>query len=204
VAIKAVVFDFGKVISFPPAETVMEELASIAGLDAKTMDALLWPPRDEYDRGTINGLEYYRTLLAGGGIVLDEPALKRMLQIDLNGWTHINPGTVQLMKDIKVAGLKLGILSNIPHDFLALARGTLPVVSLPDVNIFSCETGFIKPEPAIYEALIAALGCKPAEIVFFDDVEKNVAGAREMGINAFIWKDPETARITVKELAPCL
>jgi putative hydrolase of the HAD superfamily len=192
------------VISFPPAETVLEELASIAGLDAKTMDALVWKYRDAYDRGTINGLEYYRTLLARGGIVLDEPSLKRMLQIDLNSWTHINPGTVRLMNDIKRAGLKLGILSNIPHDFLAFARGTLPVFSLFDASIFSCETGFIKPEPAIYEALIAALGCTPAEIVFFDDVEKNVTGARAAGINAFVWTDPETARITLKEFSPCL
>jgi putative hydrolase of the HAD superfamily len=182
----------------------MEELASIAGLDAKTMDALVWKYRDAYDRGAINGLEYYRTLLAGGGIVLDEPVIERMLRIDLNSWTHINPGTVQLMKDIKGAGLKLGILSNIPHDFLAFARGTLPVLGLPDVGVFSCETGSIKPEPAIYEALIAALGCKPAEIVFFDDVEKNVAGARAVGVNAFIWKDPAAARITLKELSPCL
>ncbi|MDR2631546.1 MAG: HAD family phosphatase [Spirochaetaceae bacterium] len=193
--VKAVVFDYGKVITFPPEDTVMDELAAIAGLDAGVMNALLWPPRGEWDRGTITGKDYYRRVLAHGGVQRDEAALEKMVALDLRSWTHINPDTVSLMEAVKaVPSLTLGILSNMPHEFLALARGTIPVFDLPQVSIFSCEVGFIKPEEAIYRLLLSALGCEPAELVFFDDMPINIDMARSLGIHAFVWKDPPAAR----------
>ncbi|MDR2069311.1 MAG: HAD family phosphatase [Spirochaetaceae bacterium] len=199
--IKAVVFDYGKVISFPPEDTVIEELAAVAGMEPRVLDSLLWPYRNEYDRGTLTGKEYYRMLLAAGGVYPDEEALEKMVDIDLKSWTRINPGTVELMEAVKAApALKLGILSNMPHEFLALARGTIPVFDLPDVGIFSCEVGAIKPEAAIYRRLLAALGCEPAELVFFDDMELNIDAARALGIRAFLWKDPQAARAELNRL----
>jgi putative hydrolase of the HAD superfamily len=199
--VKAVAFDYGKVISFPPENTVLDELAAIAGMDPPALDALLWSHRNEYDRGTLTGTEYYRTLLAAGGIHLDEKALEKMVDIDLKSWTHINPGTVSLMETIKAApDLKLGILSNMPHEFLALVRGTAPVFDLPDISIFSCEVGSVKPEEAIYRRLLSALGCEPAELVFFDDMQINIDAARSLGIQAFLWKDPKTARMELNRL----
>jgi putative hydrolase of the HAD superfamily len=207
--IKAVVFDYGKVISFPPADTVLDELAVVAGLDPRTLDALLWLHRGEYDRGTLSGKEYYRTLLAVGGVYPDEEALEKMVDIDLTGWAHINPDTVTLMEDLRaisalgtgaVSALKLGILSNMPHEFLALARRTIPVFDLPDVCIFSCEVGYIKPEAAIYRRLLSALGCTPEELVFFDDMQINVDAARSLGIRGVLWKGPAAARAELNRL----
>lgn len=199
--IKAVVFDYGKVISFPPEDSVLDELAAIAGMSPQALDSLLWPHRAEYDRGTITGKEYYRMLLAAGGVHRDDRALEKMTALDLRSWTHINPGTVKLMEDIRaIPGLKLGILSNMPHEFLALARGTVPVFDLPDRSIFSCEVGYIKPEAAIYRRLLSALGVEPEALVFFDDMQINIDAARSLGIRAFLWKDPETARAELNRL----
>ncbi|MDR0589789.1 MAG: HAD family phosphatase [Spirochaetaceae bacterium] len=199
--VKAVAFDFGKVISFPPENTVMDELAAVAGIESQALDALLWPHRTEYDRGTITGKEYYRMLLAHGGVYPDEKALEKMVAIDLKGWTRINPGTVTLMEAVKAdPALKLGILSNMPHEFLTFARGTIPVFDLPDVGIFSCEVGAVKPEEAIYWRLLSALGCEPGELVFFDDMQINIDTARSLGIQGFLWENPETARVELNRL----
>ena len=193
--IKAVVFDYGKVICFPPEDTVLDELAAIAGMSPQALDSLRWSHRDGYDRGTLTGKEYYRMLLAAGGVHRDEETLEKMVAVDLRSWTHINPGTVKLMEDLKaIPALKVGILSNMPHEFLALARGTIPVFDLPDVSVFSCEVGYIKPEEAIYRRLLSALDCEPEALVFFDDMQINIDAARSLGIRAFLWKDPETAR----------
>jgi putative hydrolase of the HAD superfamily len=193
-SIKAVVFDYGKVISFPPAPWVIEKLAAIAGLDPKTMDKLMWSNRSEYDRGTLNGREYYHLVLSKGGRVLDDEAIEDLLYIDTESWTNINPGTIALMEGVKAAGLKLGILSNMPHDFLAMARDRFPIFKACDAGIFSCEISSNKPEPAIYKKLIAALGCEAREIAFFDDLPANVEGAKALGISAFVWQDPKTAQ----------
>ncbi|MDR2186206.1 MAG: HAD family phosphatase [Treponema sp.] len=192
--IKAAVFDYGKVISFPPEDRDRAEIAALGGIDLPVLDELDRRYRGEHDRGVLSGVDFYKTILAEAGRDGDEAAAGRMLEADLQSWTRINPATVKLMEDLKAAGLKLGILSNMPREFLALARKQFPVFKIPDAGIFSCEVGAIKPEDGIYEALFAALGCSPYEIVFVDDLRPNVEAARILGMNAFVWKDADTAR----------
>jgi putative hydrolase of the HAD superfamily len=192
--IKAVVFDYGKVISFPPDPAIIERLASMAGVGAGVFESLLWGLRGEYDRGTISAREYYGRLLSGLNVSLDEKTIEAMIEMDFKSWENINPGTVRLMEDVKAAGLSLGILSNMPHDFLAFARKKFPLFSLPDAGLFSCEVNLIKPEAAIYHRLLSLLKRPPEEVVFFDDNQDNVTAAAALGIHAFLWKDPETAR----------
>jgi putative hydrolase of the HAD superfamily len=196
--IKAVVFDFGNVLSMPQGLETMGLLASIAGVDEKTISEVVWKTRAEYDRGAVTGADYYKGALAAVGVNLDEGSLAALVRTGLESWANLNPETVKLAEDAKAAGFKIGILSNMPHDFLALARKRFPIVKAMDAGIFSCEVSVNKPEKAIYEALIAALGVKAEEIVFFDDIEANVAGAAAVGIAARLWKDAATAR---KDLA---
>ncbi|MDR0376243.1 MAG: HAD family phosphatase [Spirochaetaceae bacterium] len=193
-AVKAVVFDYGKVICHPPEDGVMEKLAALAGVSRPDFESLVWKLRPPYDRGVVTGPEYYQRILAAAGRPADAALAGTLHRIDTDGWKVLNEETVRLMEDIKAAGFMLGILSNMPYDFLDMARKTYPVFSLPHVGIFSCETGFVKPEPAIYQALTSALDCAPGEIVFFDDMPVNVGGAADAGIRAFLWQDAGTAR----------
>jgi putative hydrolase of the HAD superfamily len=192
--IRAIVFDYGKVISFPPDPAVMERLASMAGVGVGVFEPLLWELRGEYDRGAISVREYYGQLLSRLKVRLDETTIETMIELDWKSWKNLNPGTVKLMEDVKAAGFILGILSNMPHDFLAFARKNFSVFALPDVGLFSCEAGLIKPEAAIYQKLLSLIQCGPEELVFFDDTQNNINSALDLGIHAFLWKDPVTAR----------
>ena len=198
--IKAVVFDYGKVICFPPEDSTGAELAAIAQVEQEKLDAMRWKYRDDYDRGLIDGIEYYGRILKKLGKAADAERDKKLDEIDGDSWKRINPGTVKLMEDVKKAGCLLGILSNMPFGFLEWARKSLPVFSLPHAGIFSCEAGFIKPEKAIYKKLLSELKCCGEEVVFFDDIPINVEKARELGINAFLWEDPEKARLELNGL----
>jgi putative hydrolase of the HAD superfamily len=192
--IKAVVFDYGKVISYAPDHGVMDEIAALAGADREALEQAVWKFRGNYDRGTLTGAAYYAQVAASIGARVDAETAAKMAAIDMLSWKRVNPATVSLMEEIKRAGYTLGILSNMPFDFLEYGRGNLPVFSLPHVGVFSCEAGVIKPEEAIYQRLIAALGCRNREAVFFDDVRENVDKAKELNINAFVWKDATAAR----------
>ncbi|MDR2070007.1 MAG: HAD family phosphatase [Treponema sp.] len=196
--VKAVVFDYGKVICHPPGDDVMEKLAALAGLAREEFEGLVWKLRTPYDRGVITGVEYYQSIFAAAGLPQDAALAGVMHRLDTDSWKAINAETVKLMEDIKAAGFLLGILSNMPWDFLDMARKTYPVFSLPHVGIFSCETGAIKPEPAIYRALTAALDCAPGEILFFDDVPVNVEGGLAAGIRSYVWQDAGTARTLLR------
>ncbi|MDR2403368.1 MAG: HAD family phosphatase [Spirochaetaceae bacterium] len=197
--IEAVVFDYGKVISLPPEDSVARDIAALAGLPVKTMEDLALRFRPDYDRGLVSASGYYETLLRHGGVRVDAAVLERMGAMDIAGWSRINGETVRLMERIKAGGTMLGILSNMPWDFLAMARENMPVFRLPDAGIFSCETGTVKPEEAIYRSLISALDCRPGEIIFFDDIRVNVDAALSLGINAFVWQDPLTAEEILKQ-----
>jgi putative hydrolase of the HAD superfamily len=198
--IKAVVFDFGKVISLPPSEENRRALCALTGLSEEVLEKLEREHRGEYDRGTFNGTAYYRTLLEGEGIFLDESLLEKIAQTDAEGWKEINSGTAALMRDVKKLGFALGILSNMPRDFLTWARKNIPLFAEADAAVFSCEVAAIKPERPIYEELRERLGCEFSEIVFFDDVPDNVEQAGKLGIRGILWNGSEEARKDLEKI----
>ncbi|MCL2602679.1 MAG: HAD family phosphatase [Treponema sp.] len=199
-SIKAVIFDYGQVISLPQDSSAIDRLARRAGAAREKFEPLLWSLRDEYDRGTITSKEYYRNILSKLDLTLDDAGIDELIAIDLDSWKNINGGTVSLMEDIKRAGYVLGILSNMPCDFLVWARLNIPVFALSDTSLFSCDVKLIKPEEAIYRKLLSMLGLEGAEVVFFDDKLENIRGAQAVGIQAFLWEGPETARRVLLEV----
>ncbi len=55
---------------------------------------------------------------------------------------------------------------------------------LCDLIIYSHEVGMQKPEPGIYALTCTRLGLPPNEVLFLDDAEPCVAGARAYGMHA--------------------
>jgi putative hydrolase of the HAD superfamily len=172
----------------------MDEIAALAGAGREALEQAVWKLRSDYDRGTVDGAAYYTRVAESIGARVDAETAKKMAAIDMLSWKRVNPATVSLMEEIKKAGYTLGILSNMPFDFLEYARKNLPVFSLPHAGVFSCEVNAIKPEEAIYRRLMTALGCRGDQAVFFDDVRENVDKAKELNINAFVWTDAAAAR----------
>jgi len=197
-SIEVVVFDYGGVICFTPTAEMRGELVRLSGLSAEVLWDLDRKYRGEWDRGTYDGIGHYRFMLAKAGVSLNDDSLARIARADIESWSHINPDTLRLMRDIKAAGLRVGILSNIPHDF---PRDSVSVFAEADVAVYSCELGIIKPEAGIYEELKKKAGCPYEEIVFFDDKVDNVNKARELGIQAFLWEEAGQARKTVSDMA---
>ncbi len=202
--IKAVVFDYGKVLSLPPGEDTIRNMASIAGADAADLGRLIWGRRGLYDRGAVSGAEYYAGILAELGVGSDDRTVDALVQADVESWAHLDPEAVRLAESVRNAGLKVGILSNMPRDFLRIVRDRFPLLSGADAQIYSCDLGSIKPEPPIYQALMAALDLKAAEIVFFDDLPVNVEAALALGFRAFVWRDAAAARLDLAGLGVML
>jgi putative hydrolase of the HAD superfamily len=198
---KAVVFDYGGVICFFPPPETERELERLTGVSFETLGELHRQHRGGYDRGDYAATkDYYRFILSRVGRTPNDAVFEQAAQTEMDGWKRINHETVRLMREVKSAGFILGILSNMPGDFLAWARSNIPVFGEADAAVFSCEERLIKPEAAIYAKLRERLGCDYGEIVFFDDLPDNIAAARELGIRSFLWEGPEAARNTLKSL----
>lgn len=57
-----------------------------------------------------------------------------------------------------------------------------------DFIIYSHEVGLAKPDSRIYALTSQRLGVQPQEIVFLDDVERNVAAAAAYGFHAILYQ----------------
>ncbi|MCL1814877.1 MAG: HAD family phosphatase [Treponema sp.] len=193
-SIKAAAFDYGGVIAFFQGQEAMKDLADLAEIEVSLMNRIYWESRPGYDLGQMDGRNYFKSILAGVGVFPDPDLLEKMFLCDLESWSHVNPETEKLIRDVKSSGLKTAILSNIAPDHLNHYKKTLPVFGLFDAAVFSCETGAIKPDEKIYRILLSQMACEAEELVFFDDREINVAAAAVLGIKAFLWDGAEAAR----------
>jgi putative hydrolase of the HAD superfamily len=71
-----------------------------------------------------------------------------------------------------------------------------------DDIVDSHEVGMRKPNPAIYSLALERLGTTAERTAFLDDVESNVAGARDVGMVGVLVEDDAMPAIeTVRRLA---
>jgi glucose-1-phosphatase len=109
------------------------------------------------------------------------------------------PGTGQLLAELS-ARHTLACLSNtnaLHWERVAAMEGLTPVLGRA---FLSYRLGEMKPSPAVFAKVVAALGCEPSEVVFFDDGPENVAGAAEAGLSAHLTVGPEHLRRVLGDL----
>ena len=92
--------------------------------------------------------------------------------------------TMKLIEQLKEEGYKLYLLSNITHASLEYIKNTIDIEKYFDGGVFSCEEGKRKPEKEFYEILLNRYNLAKQDTIFFDDKEKNVDAAKELGINS--------------------
>jgi len=182
VALKAVVFDYGMVLSGPPHPEAHDELRRITGLPYEAFERFYWTDRHAYDRGDLTGLEFWKKFAADTGLTLSEDQIGELNDWDARMWTTINPATLRWHKQLKERGLKTAILSNMGDNVLERIERKFPWIADFDILIWSYQHGMAKPEPAIYRLLLERLGTAPEETLFLDDKIENIEGARQLGI----------------------
>lgn len=109
--------------------------------------------------------------------------------------------SAEWLKSLKQRGLSLYLLTNYSEwMFDYNFENDFSFKDYVDGMIVSGRVKLLKPDRAIYEALMEKYGLKPEECVFFDDRQENVEGARKCGIKAFVFKDYESARKELESL----
>ena len=67
--------------------------------------------------------------------------------------------------------------------------------------IFSGKTGFMKPEPEIYNYVTDKFNLDPADCILIDDQPENIAGAQAAGWkNSFVHTDAESTKAELLKL----
>jgi putative hydrolase of the HAD superfamily len=188
-AVQLVVFDIGGVL----VRIVPWDEAHLAcGYEEQRM-----PPREAflaemsrlnhaYDSGVLQPDAYEEAAIraAGARYTLEEVRLIHASQL-----LEERPGIGAVFDALDEANLGIGLLSNTNpvhwERLTAAAEATqYPTLLRARHRLASFMAGCAKPEARIYEEFARLAGSKPAEILFFDDLERNVTGAKAAGWRA--------------------
>lgn len=92
--------------------------------------------------------------------------------------------TMEIINELKNKGYKVGLLSNLRLMDYKRYEEQIKKINF-DYLFLSYEIKCIKPSSDIYLQVIDALNCEADNIIFFDDNQKNVNGAKQLGINSY-------------------
>jgi len=184
---KAVVFDYGKVLSLPPTQQQWQALSSRFGKPVEEFQRIYWGHREELDRGTLDNVHYWQKVGEDCGVEITVSEAESLIERDNAQWTNENPEMVAFARELRHAGYRTAILSNMEPRMLAAMRRKLPWLDDFDVQMYSCEIGTVKPEAAIYLECCRRLACEPSEALFLDDKKVNTEAAKQVGMQSYVF-----------------
>lgn len=83
------------------------------------------------------------------------------------GSIALRPGMADIWKRLHKEGLRLALCSNLASDYVPSLQSALP--ERLDVEVLSCRVGAIKPESAIYAAVLDGLQVEAGRVLFVGD-----------------------------------
>lgn len=195
-----IVFDYGEVISVTPTEADRATLLALAGLDAERFWPEYWRHRDALDEGTLAITDYWRGIATALGADWSDAMIHQLWVTDFRSWLSADPGTIDVLVELRDGGTRMALLSNAGADFGSYFRYG-PLGALFEKVFVSGELGMIKPAAEIFEHVMQELGITPQQTVFVDNKEVNVRGAEALGITGHVFTDANGLRDFLVSLA---
>lgn len=198
-SIQAVLFDYGMVLSEGPDPAAWQQMLRITGFSEEILQKGYWAFRHDYDRGDLNGLEYWARVAETGHTTFTSEQISHLIDADIALWTRLNEPMVDWAQRLQRAGIRTGILSNIGD---AMTEGLLKKFEWIcgfHHCVWSYQLRMAKPEEAIYKAAAKGLDTPPANILFIDDKAENIEAARHAGMHAIQYRDHDSFERQMKE-----
>lgn len=198
-ALRAVIFDYGRVLTGPPDPAAHAELVRISGLSADRLDHFYWADRQAYDEGKLTGLSFWQNIVRDADLKLSAPAIEELNIWDARMWTRGDPAMLAWQLAIKQRGLLTAIVSNMGDFVHEHMVRELDWLSRFDVLVWSYQLRVAKPAPAIYRYALEQLGTRPEETLFVDDKQENIDTANAIGMKGIIFSTIEKLRVDLQE-----
>ncbi|MEU3455040.1 HAD-IA family hydrolase [Micromonospora sp. NPDC006766] len=113
---------------------------------------------------------------------------------------EVDPDVLAFIREARAAGVRVGLGTN-ATDLLDADLAALGLTDELDVVVNSAVVGVHKPAKEYFQAACAALETSPARVLFVDDEDRAVAGARVAGLSAYRWSGPGDLRYLRAALA---
>ncbi|RPI58779.1 MAG: HAD family hydrolase, partial [Planctomycetaceae bacterium] len=110
----------------------------------------------------------------------------------------VEPGLCEMLRRFRDAGLSMGVVSNtfVPGAILDSHMQDHGLLEILPVRVYSCDVGFRKPNPKIFNIALERCNLQPGQTLFVGDSPKaDIGGANRMGMVSIL-KDPANRHAT--------
>jgi 2-haloacid dehalogenase len=193
-----VVFDLGGVlIDWDPRHLYRQLFADEADMEAFLNEVAT----QEWNAQQDAGRPWAEAVAA---LVARYPDQRELIEAFHGRWPEMLGGpvedTVDVLAQLRQTGLRLYALSNWSAETFPIARRRYPFLEWFEGIVISGDVGTIKPDPRIFEHLVARYAIEPGAAVFIDDNAVNIEAAVRLGFVARQFVDARSLRRDLEEL----
>ncbi len=199
--IRAVMFDFGGVVSTSPFEAfarLEDEHGLPAGfirsVNATNPDGNAWA---QLERGEI-GIDAFGPEWAAEARSLGHEVDGRIVLEKLRG--EIRPQMVAAIKSCRTTYKTACLTNNFAPVESVVSKEVAAVYALFDAVLESRLLGVRKPDRRFYELACVTVGVEPEEVVFLDDLGVNLKPARALGMRTIKVTEPDQALVELEQI----
>jgi HAD superfamily hydrolase (TIGR01509 family) len=120
---------------------------------------------------------------------------QRRRESDLIAHQPVMPGVAAYLKDARRLGLKIGLASSSPCDWVTGHLRRLELIQYFDCILASDDVRRTKPDPELYLAVLAVLDVPPAQAFALEDSPNGIRAARQAGLFCVAVPNPLTRQM---------
>ncbi|MDA4108763.1 HAD family hydrolase [Mycolicibacterium holsaticum] len=194
-AVVAVVFDMGGVLTVDPFDACRGYARKLGLPTDAFVEQLRGPAFAEVETGVRTVRDFLKFACRDVAERFDAEVDIRRLADCLAAGQRVRPEMVSLIVDLTDCGVPVGLLTNNAKEARSWWNsGVLPIDRFTAV-VDSSDVGLRKPDPRIYTLTAERMGHRPDELLYFDDMAENVAGAQTAGLTGEVFTGPDECRL---------
>jgi 2-haloacid dehalogenase len=103
-------------------------------------------------------------------------------------------GTVEILAQLRDHGVPIYALSNWSAETFPVAQKRFEFLQWFQGILLSAKVRLTKPDPAIFRLFSKKFAVEPEQIVYIDDLPRNVEAAKTLGMHGILFSDPSALR----------
>ncbi|MDD5687699.1 MAG: HAD family phosphatase [Elusimicrobia bacterium] len=196
--IKAIIFDFGKVICTFDNRIFYKSVSEYSGKTKNELYVIFHKAHNifiKYETGLITSDEFFKIIVKLADLKITK---QQFIKCFADIFTPI-PATFRIIKKLK-KNYKLGILSNTSEWHFEYGIKKIKIFKMFNAVSLSYKVKVMKPGKKIYLDALNKLKVKPSECIFIDDIKENVTGAEKIGITGIQYTTSNNLISSLKKL----